>query len=57
VQGIGPYKCCTTVYDPPVRTYTYDESFTNGPQWLPPRTPTLKSINTVGFTQEILPTQ
>ena len=57
VQGIGPYKCCNTVYDPPVRTYTYDESFTNGPQWLPPRTPSLKSINTVGFTQEILPTQ
>jgi hypothetical protein len=57
VQAIGPYKCCTTVYDPPVRTYTFDENFTNGPQWLPPRTPSLKSINTVGFTQEVLPTQ
>jgi hypothetical protein len=56
-QGIGPYKCCTTVYSAPTRDYTFDESFTNGPQWLPPRTPTLKSINTVGFTQEILPTQ
>ncbi|MGB9068817.1 MAG: hypothetical protein WCC21_09610 [Candidatus Acidiferrales bacterium] len=56
-QAIGPYKCCTTVYSAPTRDYTYDESFTNGPQWLPPRTPTLKSINTVGFTQEILPTQ
>jgi hypothetical protein len=56
-QGIGPYKCCNTVYDPPVRTYSFDENFTNGPQWLPPRTPTLKSINTVGFTQEVLPTQ
>ncbi|HXA76596.1 MAG TPA: PilX N-terminal domain-containing pilus assembly protein [Candidatus Acidoferrales bacterium] len=56
-QAIGPYKCCVTVYSPPVRTYTFDENFINGPQWLPPRTPTLKSINTVGFTQEILPTQ
>jgi PilX N-terminal len=56
-QAIGPYKCCTTVYSAPTRDYTYDESFANGPQWLPPRTPTLKSINTVGFTQEILPTQ
>jgi len=57
VQGIGPYKCCTTVYAAPGRTYSFDENFTLGPQWLPPRTPTLRSINTVGFTQEILPTQ
>jgi len=56
-QGIGPYKCCTTVYSAPNREYTFDENFTLGPQWLPPRTPTLRSINTVGFTQEILPTQ
>jgi hypothetical protein len=56
-QGIGPYKCCNTVYSPPTRRYTFDQNFTNGPQWLPPRTPTLKSINTVGFTQETLPTQ
>jgi len=57
VQGIGPYKCCNTVYSPPNRQYTFDVSFTNGPQWLPPRTPTLRSINTIGFTQEILPTE
>ena len=56
-QGIGPYKCCTTVYSAPNREYTFDENFTLGPQWLPPRTPTLRSINTVGFTQQILPTQ
>lgn len=56
-QALGPYKCCNTVYQPPSRTYGFDESFTNGPQWLPPRTPTLRSINTVGFSQEIMPTQ
>lgn len=57
VQGIGPYKCCTTVYDAPTRAYSFDTTFTRGPQWLPPRTPTLRSLNTVGFSQEILPTQ
>ncbi len=53
----GLYKCCTTVYNPPTRGYNFDAEFSQGPQWLPPRTPTLRSINTVGFTQELLPTQ
>jgi PilX N-terminal len=53
----GLYKCCTTVYSPPTRGYNFDTEFSQGPQWLPPRTPTLRSINTVGFTQELLPTQ
>ena len=53
----GLYKCCTTVYGPPTRGYSFDTEFSQGPQWLPPRTPTLRSINTVGFTQELLPTQ
>ena len=53
----GIYKCCTTVYSPPTRGYSFDAEFSQGPQWLPPRTPTLRSINTVGFTQELLPTQ
>ena len=57
VQAIGPYKCCTTVYGAPGRTYSFDENFTLGPQWLPPRTPTLRSINTVSFSQELMPTQ
>jgi len=57
VQGTGPYKCCNTVYDAPGRTYSFDENFTVGPQWLPPRSPTLRSINTVGFSQELMPTQ
>ena len=56
-QGIGPYKCCTTVYGAPTRDYTFDQNFTLGPQWLPPRSPRLRSINTVGFTQMTLPTQ
>lgn len=56
-QAIGEYKCCNTVYGAPSRGYSFDADFSQGPQWLPPRTPTLRSINTVGFTQELLPTQ
>jgi hypothetical protein len=57
LQGTGTYKCCGDVYDPPNRVYNFDTNFTNGPQWLPPITPVLRSINTIGFSQEIMPTQ
>jgi hypothetical protein len=56
-QANGLYKNTGSVYSPPTRVYNFDQNFTNGPQWLPPRTPSLRSVNTVGFTQEILPTQ
>ena len=56
-QAIGIYKCCNTVYGPPTRVYNFDPTFVNGPQWLPPRTPTLRSINTIGFTQMMNPNQ
>jgi len=56
-QAIGIYKCCNTVYSPPTRVYNFDPTFANGPQWLPPRTPTLRSINTIGFTQMMNPNQ
>ncbi|HKS81328.1 MAG TPA: PilX N-terminal domain-containing pilus assembly protein [Candidatus Acidoferrales bacterium] len=56
-QSVGPYKCCTTVYGPPDRQYAFDTNFTLGPQWLPPNTPVLRSINTIGFTQMLMPTQ
>lgn len=56
-QNIGLYKCCTTVYSPPNRVYSFDNNFILGPQWLPPRTPSLRSVNTIGFSQELLPTQ
>ncbi len=56
-QALGIYKCCNTVYGPPARVYAFDGNFTAGPQWLPPRTPTLRSINTIGFTQMMNPNQ
>lgn len=56
-QANGIYKCCNTVYGPPNRQYVFDQNFTLGPQWLPPNTPKLRSINTIGFTQMLMPTQ
>lgn len=56
-QANGTYKCCNTVYDPPTRVYSFDPNFVNGPQWLPPRTPSLRTVNTIGFSQMTMPTQ
>jgi hypothetical protein len=55
-QAIGLYKG-GPVYSPPSRIYNFDSNFTNGPQWLPPRTPTLRTVNTIGFSQMLMPTQ
>ena len=55
-QAIGVFKCCTTVYSPPARDYTFDVEFLQ-PQLLPPRTPLFRDVNTTGFTQLLLPQQ
>lgn len=55
-QATGTYKCCTTVYGAPSRTYKFDTDFET-PSLLPPRTPMLRTVNTIGFTQVLLPTQ
>ncbi len=56
-QAVGVYKNSGYVYSPPSRHYFFDQNFTLGPQFLPPRTPSLRSINTIGFSQELLATQ
>ncbi|MGD0957743.1 MAG: pilus assembly PilX N-terminal domain-containing protein [Candidatus Acidiferrales bacterium] len=57
-QAVGVYKGdVNTVYTPPNRVYNFDTTFSNGPQWLPPLTPVLRTINTIGFSQQIMPTQ
>jgi hypothetical protein len=56
-QAVGTYKNWGAVYSPPNRNYFFDQNFTLGPQYLPPRTPSLRSINTIGFSQELLATQ
>jgi hypothetical protein len=55
-QAVGLYKCCNTVYSPPVRKYTFDTQFLT-PNLLPPQTPMLRSINTISMTQMDLSTQ
>lgn len=54
-QATGVYKCCTTVYSPPGRQYNFDSDFLT-PTLLPPRTPLFRDVNTIGFTQTVLPT-
>jgi hypothetical protein len=51
-QAVGTYKCCTNVYDPPTRAYTFDLNFLE-PELLPPLTPMFRDVNTTGFTQVI----
>ena len=55
-QAVGIYKCCTTVYSPPTRGYTFNTNYLT-PTLLPPRTPAFTDTNTLGFTQLILPGQ
>ncbi len=55
-QAVGTYKG-SGVYSPPSRQYSFDQNFTLGPAYLPPQTPVLRSVNTIGFSQQILPTQ
>lgn len=53
-QAVGPYKCCTTVYEPPTRGYNFDTEFLT-PALLPPRTPMFRDVNITGFAQIIRP--
>ncbi len=47
----GVFKCCTTVYGPPTRAYSFDQSFL-APSNLPPGTPTLLDVNNLSFRQD-----
>lgn len=44
----GRWKCCTTVYDPPTRDWTFDSSF-NDPNRLPPGSPYVYYMALTGF--------
>ena len=56
-QAVAIWKCCNgSVYQPPKRNYTFDSDFTT-PSKLPPLTPMLRDLNTIGYTQLMLPTQ
>ena len=53
-QATGTYKCCTTVYGAPTRTFSFDTDFLD-PTRLPPQTPVFRDLNTLGFSQIIRP--
>jgi hypothetical protein len=58
-QAVGTYKDGAStpgIYVPPSRGYKFDTNFLT-PALLPPRTPTFRDINTLGFTQLIMPNQ
>ncbi len=47
-NNVGFSKCCTTVYVPPTRDWTFDTSFLDANR-LPPGTPYIYSISFTGF--------
>ncbi|MFY9559528.1 MAG: hypothetical protein WAQ52_04775 [Terriglobales bacterium] len=46
----GVYKCCTVVYSPPARNYSFDADFAL-PGGLPPGTPLFRDVDTLGYRQ------
>jgi Tfp pilus assembly protein PilX len=46
----GVFKCCTVVYSPPIRNYSFDADFAL-PAGLPPGTPLFRDVDTLGYRQ------
>ena len=46
----GIFKCCSTVYSPPTRDYSFDMDFST-PAGLPPGTPLFRDVNSLGQRQ------
>ena len=44
----GSFKCCNTVYNPPVRNWVFDSTFLDAAR-LPPGTPFFQYVQTTGF--------
>ena len=50
----GAFKCCTTVYNPPTRSYAFDTQFLN-PANLPPGTPMFQDVVNLSYHQNFTP--
>ena len=50
----GVFKCCTTVYNPPTRSYAFDIQFLN-PANLPPGTPMFQDVVNLSYHQNFTP--
>ncbi len=44
----GSFKCCNTVYNPPIRNWVFDSTFLD-PSRIPPGTPFFQYVQTTGF--------
>jgi hypothetical protein len=52
--AVGTFKCCGTVYSPPVRHYAFDLDFTD-PSKMPPGTPRFIDVVNVDMIQDLKP--
>jgi Tfp pilus assembly protein PilX len=50
----GTFKCCTVVYSPPTRDYSFDNLFLN-PTNLPPGTPMFQDVVNLSYRQDFTP--
>lgn len=50
----GTFKCCTVVYSPPTRNYSFDTLFLN-PANLPPGTPMFQDVVNLSYHQNFIP--
>jgi hypothetical protein len=50
----GTFKCCTTVYSPPTRNFSFDTLFLN-PVNLPPGTPMFQDVVNLSYHQNFTP--
>jgi hypothetical protein len=53
-NGVGTFKCCNMVYNPPVRHYGFDLDFTD-PSKMPPGTPRFIDVVNVDMAQDLKP--
>lgn len=54
-QAIGQWKCCATVYSPPIRNWSFDVGFLD-PTKLPPLTPHITILEMQRFRQDLYQT-
>jgi hypothetical protein len=52
--GVGTFKCCNMVYNPPNRNYAFDIDFTD-PSKMPPGTPRFIDVVNVDMVQDLKP--
>jgi hypothetical protein len=52
--GVGAFKCCNMVYNPPGRNYAFDTDFTD-PSKMPPGTPRFIDVVNVDMVQDLKP--